>query len=375
MKTGVQFLGAAVLFLTSEVVSAFKTAESISYVVEPFETTEKLELEGDGGLEEVISLSEDGLFGNSSLQVNFTVASNLSSASFGWTTSGGSAYHCLGADYMSIWYKVTDPKEQGEAPSSITVILGDDFGVTELDGLDWFSSKPSPVISNGDWNEVRIPFDDENWIQTDDSVGEGTMHLNHLREWKVQIDGSDDLVIRVDHLSCVGNGNMFASVFDTDLSFEIAAQNYSAFSGPYFHKSNISKESSTMELEDGVLTFGYTVEQTESWGGFSQFGHYAPSNAYYNLSQAKQLDLAYSVPVRASQLNRVHLRLTIAEVSECAHKVNCTDNEVYYSFAHVLDDVATETKHYFVTLKGDDQPTSSLYRTGWTGLPGVSKNY
>ena len=58
-------------------------------------------------------------------------------------------------------------------------------------------------------------------------------------------------------------------------------------------------------------------------------------------------------------------------------ELNCTDPtsyEVYYSFVHVLDDVTNGAEDYILPLKGDNNPLSAFYQTGWTGATGVSRD-
>ena len=376
MKFSLIAASCSALLLIHDVASAFKTADEVSYVIEPFEKLDYIWFEDKDseGMDAVISLSEVALFGNSSIQINSTVA-NTTSATFGWSTTTDAAYHCMGAEYLSLWYKISvsgNLKEENFSSPSVVVSLGDDYGESTVDNLDMFSSNMIPLERSDGWKEIRIAFGNEDWISEEsDSSGDGVLQLNHIREWKVHVETENSLIILIDQLSCVGTGDMFANVFDTGVTFEEGVTS-SAWTQPYYHRSNASEEASLLELEEGVLTFNYSVEMTEFWGGLSQFGHFAPANAYYNLSLAKQLDLAYSVPVVASELNRVHLRLILFEESECSHQTNCTGDEVYFNFAHILDDAVGEVKHYFITLEGDDKSTSSLYRTGWVGIPGVS---
>ena len=63
------------------------------------------------------------------------------------------------------------------------------------------------------------------------------------------------------------------------------------------------------------------------------------------------------------------LRFILIDNSDCLS--NCTElgyHEHYYSFNQVLDEA--QEKNVVLALRGDDQPTSPIVRTGWVGILG-----
>ena len=143
-----------------------------------------------------------------------------------------------------------------------------------------------------------------------------------------------------------------------------------------YYQSNQSKNlSQALLTSDGALIMNYTIEQAETWGGFWDYQHIAPGNAYYNLSQSTGISLNYNVPKAASSVDRAHLRIILMDGSDCIG--NCSLNpgqnlENYYSFNYILDDDSLDpwSGGITVALEGNSDSSSPFWRPGWTGVVG-----
>ena len=182
----------------------------------------------------------------------------------------------------------------------------------------------------------------------------------------------------------------------------------------------------------GALQIEYTVQTTESWGGFVDFGsilkyhhhhhhhHHSDSSssntkneassaatttttATHNCHGATHLSLHYKVVRPQSNAERVHLRVILLDDSNCGvmHRQDEKDNttvieddddveeaeaedmqdacweppgqalENYYTFHYILDDTNAEWHELIMPLAGgSSDPDAPFWRTGWTGQVG-----
>lgn len=107
---------------------------------------------------------------------------------------------------------------------------------------------------------------------------------------------------------------------------------------------------------------------------------FAGGVSYFNLSAASHLYFDYLIQLPASVEGRSHLRSILADASHCSDYdrfgqgcSNGGDTEIYYSFHHVLDEESGMHGRIHVELKGDTDPSSSFWRSGWVGIVGNDK--
>jgi hypothetical protein len=115
----------------------------------------------------------------------------------------------------------------------------------------------------------------------------------------------------------------------------------------------------------------YEAVQTETWGGFVDFGTIA-SRAHSCIG-ATHMSLWYKVVKPQTSTLRCHLRVILLDDSDCALPMKCSDQqqlEHYYSFEYVLDDSRSEWRELRIELRGDTSSESPFWQTGWSGTAG-----
>ncbi|CAB9508024.1 Receptor-type guanylate cyclase gcy [Seminavis robusta] len=354
----------------------------VSYVLEPFES--KIEnvtgqpyqpAEGEHLIFATtespsvdVSWTDEAIFGEKSISI--TLAPNATSAHAVTTATWivddeNPAYNCRGATYLSLWYKVPDEQKGLE----FTLVLFDEaactVNCTDPENLQPVLVGPFNPVSSQGWKELRVnlPIHD--------------LHMDQIRGWGLSfqhmetqdVGQTESSTVYIDHLACVGGGDLVSAPWNFGApgqdNFEDGLSKQ-AWRSTYYN-SPTSENETQVELIDGMLSIDYVAEQTEDWGGFLSFGHLAPANSYYNLSQATQLTLDYMVQEPSSSPGRAHLRLIVYDGHDCPG--NCSDSskntEAYYSFSYLLDDVAESS--FSVELEGTDDSSSPFWLTGWVG--------
>lgn len=361
--------------VSAQLLSAAPIIPQISYVIESFEEIDPGWFFNYNTVNDISVDSQDFLFGNHSLFVNTST-----SVDFGWLQAERT-YSCHGAEFLSVWYKVLIPAEEviNEAPRlqlslyQDTETLGNRENYTSYRDLSLYQEfVVSPAISlnssEEDWQELRISL-------TDEEVNLSSLQLHRIRGWRFQLlIGDDDDAsnsassssILIDNLSCQGGGQMFGNSFymdDATTWQDVTDANI--FWTQYF-QSDFSENASQISLNNSKLTANYTVQQVESWGGFVSIYHLTPGQAFYNLSQATDIRIDFRVAQAASESKRVHLRILLADSSDCTSE--CNDHELWYSFNYVLDDEGFGQIQ--IPLIGSEDPSSPLVWTGWSGIAG-----
>lgn len=364
-------------------------------------------------------LHHSHLFGNGALRVEYQVAQTETwggFVDFGWIlNSTGAAHNCHGATHLSLWYKILEPQTVlGRV--HLRLIVMDDSNCT-LDGhkcadapgqnLENYYSFHHVLDDNDDnifdthssrWQELRIelrgndhsesPFWRTGWTG---QVGNNNLDAERLRGWRIELSidsqgGIGDVsegVLLLDQLACVGGGDLLGAAFHPKekglfRSDQEGLLEQSLVEGMWFeryYQSDRSKNfSQALLTSDGTFRMNYTIEQAEIWGGFLDYQHLAPGNAYYNLSQSTYISLSYNVS-KAASVDRAHLRIILMDGSDCTE--NCDmypgqNLENYYSFNNMLDNDSLDpwSGRINVTLEGDGESSSPFWRPGWTGVVG-----
>jgi hypothetical protein len=375
----------------------------VSYVMEPFELIdEKWFIRDDdaGGLLN-LSLSEDALFGNASLRVDFSVGA---AADFGWVQAE-KAHNCYGATHLSFWYKLLEPQSLENSVNFRMILLDDSHcdasvGVCNETGLLGNNLEHYYSFHNildhptdGQWYEIQIELmggDGSNPPFVLDPVagkaGNKKLDIHRLRGWRIEfapmseensggiLNSTSSGVILIDQLACIGGGEMLGSslYIGSDVGWE-----ESVVDGMWiqeYYQSELSRNQSNVTLQDGVLSVNYTVQMVETWGGFVGFTHLAPGPAYYNMTGASDLRLGYHIQEAASVPGRTHLRINVADGSHCS--VNCSldywGHEHWYTFNYILDDNVTNEGwgDIYLPFNGSTSPSTPFWLTGWCGEMG-----
>ena len=354
------------------------------------------------------------------------------------TTATAAAHNCHGAQYLSLWYYNQSPQSRpGRVHLRIILLDDSDCPASDDDDHDECTAAPGQGLENyysfhyildnnnndsnknGGWQELRValrgsddpaaPFWQTGWAGSGAS-GNHRLDLEHIRGWRMELsmdassqgatdDDDDDIdnntssgVLWLDQLSCVGGGDLLGAAFwtndnpatttsaDYELLEDAAVSTGSWFSR--YYESPLAKNRTRVDLSNGTLFLNYTIEQTESWGGFNDYQHLAPGPAYYNLSAATGVSLGYDIRQAASAPGRSHLRIILMDASDCVN--DCASYpgqslENYYSFHYILDggdDDDDDDKHQAPgqiqvrPLRGEDNSSSPFWRTGWTGIVG-----
>ena len=366
------------------------------------------------------------LFGNGALRVEYQVVQTKDwggFVDFGWILNSTEvAHNCYGATHLSLWYKILETQSL-PGRVHLRLIMMDDSDCT----LDKYECAEPPGqnlenyysfhyvlddnhdnnnlfnadngAKNSQWHELRLellgdensesPFWRSGWTG---QIGNNNLDAERLRGWRIElsIDSQSDIgslsegVLLIDQLACVGGGDLLGAAFHPkEIGLVSSDQNglleQSLMEGMWFERYYQSDQSKNLSqallTSDGALIMNYTIEQAETWGGFLDYQHIAPGNAYYNLSQSTGISLNYNVPKAASSVDRAHLRIILMDGSDCIG--NCSLNpgqnlENYYSFNYILDDDSLDpwSGGITVALEGNSDSSSPFWRPGWTGVVG-----
>ena len=372
----------------------------VSYVIEPFEAIDDEWFTRETGGKLNLSLSEDTLFGNASLRVDFSIGNRVD---FGWIQQE-KPHNCHAATHISFWYKSLVPQSL-ENFASLRFVLLDDSHCNETGGVcndtgilganleHYYSVHNILDASNdGQWRELRIDLqgsDDKDSPMMLDiqqgSTGNGKLDVHRIRGWRFEFapllterqDSTSTGTILLDQLACIGGGEMFGSSFynGNDLEWKEAVADGMWIEE--YYQSELSYNDSQVVLKDGIFSVDYTVQMVETWGGFMGFTYLAPGPAYYNLTGASDLHLGYHTRKAASVPGRTHLRIVVADGSHCT--VNCSleywGHERWYSFNYILDDNLTNDGRgdIYLPFNGSTSPQTPFWLTGWSGEIGNSK--
>jgi hypothetical protein len=387
----------------------------MSYVIEPFESVGYTDKNGqdiqwfgvpiETSMDQtsksnftIVSETNQSLFGKASLRIDYSLKDVNDAISFGWIQSNRS-HNCYKSDTFSIWYKhnLTNEQQQQKCQLKIRLVLYDDSACLS-------NSKMSPtsvrtVLCNkvSNLNQVGIveeiiessiiTLDDNRWIQIRVPTSHfPQLNLKRIRGWKLEmmhpnpLDKTCSGTVWFDQLECQGSGEMFGSAFhvvDTNIGYSM---NDAAQDGTWnrkFFKSNISEANSSMVLNDsGSLSFNYTVEQVETWGGYLAISYVAPGTSYYNLSSMSFLSFDYEVLESESAPGRSMFRVVLLDGSHCNETCSHSDEaqERYYSFHSILSTNSTKQGQNTITVPfaGGTTPQAPFWLTGWSGISGNS---
>ncbi|CAB9500762.1 activated protein kinase catalytic subunit alpha-1 [Seminavis robusta] len=337
----------------------------VAYVLEPFESMDAYWLtreSGDDGdvLNVTFTAADNSLFGNSSLSVEYRFGAALDTTrkmEVG-RIAAGPPFNCHRASYVSLWYRMLETTESGQAATARLLLL-------DYDDAGFYVDLPE-IVDQG-WREFKVNI--SAFLLNDapgGTSGDAILDLKRLRGWTVELRGSTMAsgVIFLDQLACVGGENMLGSEFSPPGESWNGAVNEGSWTED-FYNSDLSESVSKIALDDGILGLDYTIEQVESWGGYIAFMMNAPEPSYYNLSSANFLRFGYRIREAASIPGRAHLRMIVVENSH-------GDEERYYNFNYVLDENLA-VGDIEIPLEGSADPSSPLWQTGWSGGVGNSQ--
>jgi len=75
-----------------------------------------------------------------------------------------------------------------------------------------------------------------------------------------------------------------------------------------------------------MLYLNFTIEQVQTRGGFISYEHLAPGPAYYNLSQATEIVMIYSVIQKAAPPGLANFELVFMKERIC--ESNCSSDSI-----------------------------------------------
>jgi hypothetical protein len=380
-----RFLGTVLLLLLSLSLSCGQEVEEedfivaqdtavVSYVMEPFEVIDD---EWIFPQDLNLTLSDDALFGSHALRVEIVETDSDAGADqpldveFGWILPDR-PHNCYGAKQFSLWIKTLS-----SAMATIRVTMLDDRACEISNRI---SQIPIPCtdplrLDSHVVMEHQLEGETDDWQQLRVSMSEleheglgPNLDLRRLRGWRIQVENVTGPVL-IDQLSCVGGGSMLGSAFHTGIASFQEAVEESTWMESYY-QSEMARNFSNPQLQDGRLNLNYMVEQVEDWGGFTDYAHLAPGAAYYNLSEANSFVLEYNVTEPASIPGRAIMRLVLQDNSHCEEDCD-TDyhaHERWYAFLSILDE--PNSGKIVVPLEGTVEPKSPFWLTGWSGITG-----
>lgn len=349
----------------------------ISYVLEPFVWFNESEwvLQPRDSWNATLEV-EEALFGDSALRLDFDLTATAIEVG---VVQPRTPHNCHGSSHLSLWYKLLllQPADEDGSDVQARLMVLDDDGDSNLNASflpeAYYADFPTiaPSSSEQDWQELRVEWKD---LQLADSafVGNGQLDLHRLRGWKVELTGRGSGTLLLDHLSCIGGSDMIAASLHTGGDWDRAVSD-GIWQAQWYQSEAAHNQSRFVFDNNGTLGLDYAVAMTESWGGFTDLGLFAPGPAYYNLSRINCLHLGYRIRRAATRPSRSHLRIMLADSSHvCA---NCTGDdetvEWWYNFNYVLDDANGTVGAIEMPLVGSATNSSMpFWLTGWAGQVG-----
>ena len=376
------FVGVAFLMVpTTSVEASFSdTLDSeVVYVLEPFES---LLFEEDGGstaitmtpandnstlnlgLSSSSNIENDAYIGDHSLRMTFDVSDDTTIASSRWILQDR-PHNCYGADYVSFWYRSLQPGvrlrtqlfDDSECIESATTT-----NCAEVNNLNRYGIFDDELMGDGQWHEVQTMIE---------SI-DGGLQMARIRGFSmILLEGSGTLYI--DQFACIGGGSMLSSAFHIDPTLTLDDAISESTWMDFYYNSNKSRDETVASLQGGKLSLDYTIVQKESWGGFLDFSHLAPGNAYYNLTQATDVSLNYFVKAANSIPGRAIFRFILLDGSNCTKDCDTDYHQVerWYSFNAVLDEPGQG--QVSIPLVGSEEPSAPFWLPGWAGILGDRK--
>lgn len=123
---------------------------------------------------------------------------------------------------------------------------------------------------------------------------------------------------------------------------------------------------------DSALRVDWTVQASETWGGFTNLMHMAPDSSVFDFSLATHLSLWYYVESKSSQPSTVEFRILLKDVSDAPHDLTeITQAEFWYSHHQILE-ADPGWNELLVPLEDVGNLTFSqgFWLPGWAGAPG-----
>lgn len=389
------------LILISPSIVSAEADYLISYVMEPFDITNRSDLgvvnsievqglpKGIAGTEFSVN---DTLYGTSSFGINYNNSGFQSNHIYALQSilpdkvgqeeykdlQLSPVYMCWGAKQISFSYKHTLLSEDVDNDLQWRFTLFDSTNCrkncTDPENLEAWDYVGDLVTADNSWKTVTMPFDDGGWkLANSPSGSDRILNLAMIKGWRLQLTSATvGLAGRflLDQIVLDGPGEMLGAAFyanswNTALVHDVVQ--------PIYYNSNISKSRTVQEVGNGDFSIDYTAQQTETWGGFIQYDFTLPSRAYYNLSKAQAITMNYHVRQNSSAENRAHVRVVVLDSSGCLNETCGIHGspllENYYSFHYILDQV-NKSGYISIELKGSDDSASPLWRTGWFGAVG-----
>ncbi len=129
-------------------------------------------------------------------------------------------------------------------------------------------------------------------------------------------------------------------------------------------------------VKGSAVSVDWRAEDSESWGGFVKFEHYAPDSMVFDWSAYDTVSFWYYNELPQSAVSDVHVRFNLYEVSDVPDSTsNSNDMEFYYSFHYGILDDSTSAWHKISIplIAGDYWDGEGFNRTGWSGIAGNEK--
>eukprot|EP00977_Amphora_coffeiformis_P008605 scaffold1953_cov176-Amphora_coffeaeformis.AAC.23 len=379
------------IYLLSQVTSGESTERGlVSYVLENFDVEDVEDFgsvgvlldsvdrwEEGGGRVVKASVTAEALHGSSAFELNYE---NSEGGSYVLQNIlDDSAVHAGAAGarnaFFTYRHRLTEGFIVDDNDFSWTLVLLDSADCVEAcseeENLEVWGYAGGLLKADDAWHTVSAPLDSGDWVRVSGS-GNDILDLRKLKGWRLEFSSTTNNVtgtIIVDQLALDGDGSMIGTAFLAASWEEVVEDEILA---PIYYSSELSENATEEIIYDGHFYVNYTVEQTETWGGFIQYDFVAPGRAYFNLSKAQAIAMDFEILEPSSASGRAHIRFLMLDRSDCW--VDCghfsPNLENYYSFHYILDEQEEDKGSLVVKLDGDDVNGSPFWRTGWFGAIG-----
>lgn len=265
---------------------------------------------------------------------------------------------CEGAERISLWYRtLSNTTIQLGLYDNSKCIQSVSEECLQLHMSSLVALEPSDGDDADDWTEITWGFhSDDDWLNAP------KMNLMHIHGYEVFFNASDSGVVDLDHLACYGGQKLFQSHLKVDVPIMPEEPDELNNWRITVHNSELASNETVASIDgNGVFKANYTVEKTESWGGYTVARAYFPG--YYNFSAASFLSFDYVIHTPADPRYVVSLRLIVGEQFSAT-----ADNELFYSFHYILDDANDNTTASItIPLEGGPDQGTGFWYTGWSG--------
>ena len=160
--------------------------------------------------------------------------------------------------------------------------------------------------------------------------------------------------------------------FDTQLDTSYFLQEISTNGDSTKSYIHWGYETSNTKFGAGALSYDYSAQDIETYGGYAKIEHMEPDSQVFNWTGWDSISFWYNNVTPASiSGDRIHLRFELYDVSNVDDTTSNANNmEFYYSFQYILDSEPGWNEFKIKLENTSAMDGTTFNRTGWAGIEG-----